>query len=404
MNLPLGKQLRRTLRRWCDTSQELHLERPIQLPGPGYAPVMHRWWDGDASEHYWLEVTDRPDIGADLNAPQFDDSGRRRWSYDLMSEAEDGDVVYHYSKHEKAIIGHSIIRGLPWEDLIVWGAKGTSAREHNVQPYIRPGYRRALQHFTNLAPPVGLARVQDMEERVLGLRASLEEQFGEPVYFPFNPHGNDGLRPTQGYCLKFPAELVGLLGLPEVEPIPEVLDAAGTPPPPSSSAQSQPTGGVDYREADEDVAVSTAEPMQPDPALVERALASHRRTQNALAKELRSRGLAPLSPATGDRDWDIAWIAGDTFYVCEVKSLSDTNEERQLRLALGQVSRYRQAAATSHPNVVAVIATAREPRDGTWSKLLADLDILLVWPSAWDRLWGGSSPSHMAPISPSTLR
>jgi hypothetical protein len=51
---------------------------------------MHRWWDENESERYWLEVTDRPDIGADLNAPQLDDSGKTRWSYDLMSEAADG--------------------------------------------------------------------------------------------------------------------------------------------------------------------------------------------------------------------------------------------------------------------------------------------------------------------------
>ena len=31
--------------------------------------VTNRWWDGQADERYWLEATDRTDIGADLRAP-----------------------------------------------------------------------------------------------------------------------------------------------------------------------------------------------------------------------------------------------------------------------------------------------------------------------------------------------
>ena len=34
---------------------------------------LHRWWEQDPKERYWLEVTDRRDLGADLNAPQTND-------------------------------------------------------------------------------------------------------------------------------------------------------------------------------------------------------------------------------------------------------------------------------------------------------------------------------------------
>jgi hypothetical protein len=28
-----------------------------------------RWWTGDAADIFWLEITDRDDLGVDLNAP-----------------------------------------------------------------------------------------------------------------------------------------------------------------------------------------------------------------------------------------------------------------------------------------------------------------------------------------------
>jgi hypothetical protein len=35
--------------------------------------VPERWWDGDAAEIFWLEITDRDDLGVDLHAPAADE-------------------------------------------------------------------------------------------------------------------------------------------------------------------------------------------------------------------------------------------------------------------------------------------------------------------------------------------
>jgi len=35
-------------------------------------------------ERYRLEATDREDLGADLNAPLYDDSGKENWRYTLQ--------------------------------------------------------------------------------------------------------------------------------------------------------------------------------------------------------------------------------------------------------------------------------------------------------------------------------
>jgi hypothetical protein len=72
---------------------------------------------------------------------------------------------------------------------------------------------------------------------------------------------------------------------------------------------------------------------------------------------------------------------GETFYVCEVKSITALNEERQLRIAIGQVIRYRQKlAACGHEPIAAVIATERRPSDSSWQDLCENEGILLLWP------------------------
>lgn len=56
--------------------------------------TIHRWWQGRPEERVWLEVTRRPDLGANLKAPQRDEKGKEFWSYALLREVKDGDVVF----------------------------------------------------------------------------------------------------------------------------------------------------------------------------------------------------------------------------------------------------------------------------------------------------------------------
>jgi hypothetical protein len=340
---------------------------------------MNRWWEGEPSEHYWLEITDRPDLGADLNAPQIDESGQARWSYDLLKEPADGDVVFHYWKPDQAIVASSIVRG-PWlEDEVVWGARGTSARARDLEPYPRPGYRRGLQHFSLLARAITLTEIAARRQEVQELNDELQRAHGSPIYYPFVSYGATGLRPTQGYMLKMPAPLVRLLGLPEVPTRPELADVVPLNQMVPVVGRRLSTGGARYRAADEAIAVSVAIPMQRDPAIVERGLRSHRRIQNSIAAILRERGVDALSPAADDPDWDIAWRSQGIMYVCEVKSLNASNEERQLRLGLGQVLRYRQRASRNE-EASGVLALEREPTDPSWITLCEALGVRLIWP------------------------
>ena len=47
---------------------------------------MTYWWESDQSERYWVEITDREDLGADLKCPPRNEAGNEYWSYSLVHE------------------------------------------------------------------------------------------------------------------------------------------------------------------------------------------------------------------------------------------------------------------------------------------------------------------------------
>lgn len=102
-------------------------------------------------------------------------------------------------------------------------------------------------------------------------------------------------------------------------------------------------------------------------------------TQNLLARAVEEVGFKPRRPKPDEPQYDLAWESGDITWVAEVKSITPQNEERQLRLGLGQVIRYRQLLSAAGLTVQAMIATEREPSDSTWAELLAEEKVVLVW-------------------------
>jgi hypothetical protein len=50
----------------------------------------HSWWESSLEEKFWVESTDRTDIGRNLLAPISTHAGQK-----LVAFVEDGDVVFH---------------------------------------------------------------------------------------------------------------------------------------------------------------------------------------------------------------------------------------------------------------------------------------------------------------------
>lgn len=149
--------------------------------------------------------------------------------------------------------------------------------------------------------------------------------------------------------------------------------------------------GVPYMNIGRLASSARRDPFEVDPDKVDRGNQAHATTQDALADFLRRLGLAPRSPAPGEPEFDLAWEQEGTTFVAEVKSTTGANEEKQLRLGLGQVLRYRQALSTSSRKVVAVLVAERTPEEKGWSELCRSLGVVLVWPADFIEL--ASPPS-----------
>lgn len=86
-------------------------------------------------------------------------------------------------------------------------------------------------------------------------------------------------------------------------------------------------------------------------------------------------------------NFDLAWERGADIYVCEVKSLTSTNQSGQIRLGLGQVLDYRWRLSLSYPGrpIHAVLAVEQQPLDSAWEDICQAVGVTLTWP---DRMPG----------------
>jgi hypothetical protein len=70
---------------------------------------IREWWHNRPEEYFWLEVTGRKDLGANLKAPQTNESGDEEfWGYSLLKHIRKNDVVFHYDRGEQGILSRSI--------------------------------------------------------------------------------------------------------------------------------------------------------------------------------------------------------------------------------------------------------------------------------------------------------
>ncbi len=205
---------------------------------------LNRWWEQDSAERYWMEITDRRDLGDDLIAPQVDDAGRLYWSYNLINEVRDGDVILHWHKHlmgEPSIVGWSRATGLPETATIVWQARGTAGRAHG--PSARePAWRMPLTDYTPLLAPVGRAEVRAAEPGLRTALSQLTDAHDKPLYLPFAFSDKRPVRAAQGYLVKFPKAFLDPFN--ELDPLPRPDKRQDSAVPPRSSPEPGDSGYI----------------------------------------------------------------------------------------------------------------------------------------------------------------
>lgn len=167
-----------------------------------------------------MEITDRDDLGFDLHAPQVDGAGREYWSYALVTEVQEGDIVLHWWKRagqEPAIVGWSTAVGAVEESPIIWNAHGTAGRARGTTTKPQAGWRMPLENFTEPDRAVTLGDLRAIEDALRAEREALEADVPGPLYFPFSFSEKRELRTAQGYLVKVPVSVIraipGLAGV-----------------------------------------------------------------------------------------------------------------------------------------------------------------------------------------------
>jgi hypothetical protein len=148
--------------------------------------------------------------------------------------------------------------------------------------------------------------------------------------------------------------------------------------------------GAKYKAANESARRKRADPFEVDPDQLDRATNLHGATQNALSAAVERRGCRPCRPID-EPNYDLAWEESGYVVVAEIKSVKSTNVERQLRLGLGQVLRYRSMLEDQGRNDVrSILALSGPPHDDRWVKLCRQHEVALIWMPEIDAMLGAA--------------
>ncbi|WP_410535472.1 protein NO VEIN domain-containing protein [Streptomyces sp. KL2] len=280
---------------------------------------INRWWVGDPSERYWLEITNRPDIGTNLHAPKVNDSGAEYWSYSLVQYVRPGDLVLHWDKnHGPGIVGYSRVTGEPFSSSITWQSRGTYGRQR-APSGPEPAWQAPLGGYHQLKRPLTQERLRELEPEVRKVRDTLAASIEGPVYFPFAISESRPIRAAQGYLTKWPRLLV--------EATPELTELRQT-------AASEP------HEPD-------SPPVSDKPTPRNRSRSGYGRQQNAARRRAIERYAVSLvmshysslgyeTEDVGDRQsWDVTARRDETELHIEVKG--STTEREAIDLTEGEV-------------------------------------------------------------------
>ena len=109
-------------------------------------------------------------------------------------------------------------------------------------------------------------------------------------------------------------------------------------------------------------------------------------TINRLANFLKDENLEVFSSSAGAIKFDILWKQDETYFVGEVKSITNENEESQLRTALGQVLRYKSQLGLAGMECTAVIITDKPVSDMSWFDACQENSVLLISPETFTLL------------------
>lgn len=222
------------------TPPRVRLADPLTLYRASEAGDVNAWWSDDQRERFWLEITDRPDIGVDLHIPQRDSAGNRSPGFSLIWWVCADDIVFHYSLKEQVIVGWSRAVGQVAEAPTIWLSHRGNTRRRLRSARAQPGWWLDLDGMFPLDAPVPLGKLRDHADQIRAVLDHLKSRHSGSLYFPFFFWGDNELRPMQPYLNKLPAEVVALI--PELSAAVAAAEPSAAEPSQSQRQSAKPRG------------------------------------------------------------------------------------------------------------------------------------------------------------------
>jgi hypothetical protein len=172
--------------------------------------ALNTWWDGDPDQRYWMEITDREDLGGPLKSPKLP---RLTWGYDLVSQVQPGDHVLHWWTRGGAR------RLAGWSEVT---EHATVVPEYTWIPRhgesrTTAGWQADLGGFHAFSPPVTSSQLLPLLDQIIAIDDALGAVHHGTLYFPLTRYGvgrpkhQQEVRAAQAYFVKFPVELFDVL-------------------------------------------------------------------------------------------------------------------------------------------------------------------------------------------------
>jgi hypothetical protein len=165
---------------------------PRWEPEPGWRP----WWSEHPDERYWLEITNRDNVGGDLQGPRLDEGGNTSQAYTLAAHhMRLGDTVYHFDIPVGAIVLKSTVSG-----------------ECELRDPEEDYWTVAVSDAQKVKPPVTRDMIAENAGKLYPILEGIRANHASPTYLPFAA-AQGQLRLRQTYLTKMPKRIAEVLAL-----------------------------------------------------------------------------------------------------------------------------------------------------------------------------------------------
>ena len=179
---------------------------------------MNQWWSSQLNQRFWVEITDRADLGKNIIAPQRAQAGKKTPGYDLLNYVHEGDIVFHWWRKPsdpklRGFYGYSEVVGSMQEGIIPWKSRGRYAESEVAGA--KPAKYWNLANFKEFQNPILVTNLNNRKNEIFDLILKLEKKYGKPIYFPFCKREGK-VAANQTYFAKLPLELLEILEIKNV--------------------------------------------------------------------------------------------------------------------------------------------------------------------------------------------